>query len=157
MERYTQRNFRNYFIADNWWDRAHIKFPLEQRTIEVDHSSREYEMHSGVFGGLPVWDAADTDCSKLATAFSLSDLKRVEETIIAGFRSIEYTGLRSKTERRYIWLAPSLGCTQMKVIAYDHNWLGLPTSYSRLEVVSVRIGEPDTALFQAPSGYREIR
>jgi hypothetical protein len=152
MERYTQRNFRNYFIADGGWDRALIKFPLDQRTIEVDYSSQGYEIRPVVPGGSPVWDSTDTDCSKLATKFLLSDLRLVGEATIAGIRSIEYTGLRPKSERWNVWLTPSLGCTQMKVIRYAHNRFGLPTSYSRSEVVAVQVGEPDTKLFQARIG-----
>src|ERR1035437_6812887 len=121
LERYNQRNLRNYFIADGEWDRAQIKFPLERRTIEVDHFSHEYWIRPNVPGGSPVWDAADSDCSKLATAFLLSDLRRVGEAKIVGIRSIEYTGLRPKGERWYVWLAPSLGCTRMKDTRLDHH------------------------------------
>jgi hypothetical protein len=157
MEQHTQQNYRNWIVRDTQWDHVQIKFPLEQRTIEIDHSSKEYQVRSGVRGGLPVWDSDDSDCAKMALAFSLSDLKREGETVIAGFRSIRYTGLRSKKEREHLWLAPSLGCTQMMVVTSAHNTFGLPTAYSRSEVVSVRLGEPDKALFAAPKGYRESR
>ena len=138
------------------WDRAQIKFPQEQQTIEVDHLAREYEIFSGVRGGLTVWNPDDPDCTKMAVAFSLSDLRRQGEHFIAGFRSIGYTG-RSKHERWYVWLSPALGCTQMRVVTSVHNGIGLPTSYSRLELVSVRIGEPNKTLIEAPNGYRKAR
>jgi hypothetical protein len=154
MERYSQKAYRNWFFLDTRWDRAQIKFPQDQRTIEVDHMTTEYEIRSGVRGGLTVWDPGDSDCTKSAGAFSLSDLKRQGEDMIAGFRSIYYTGLRSKRERMYLWLSPSLGCTQMRVLSVGHNSIGLPTSYSRLELVLVRIGEPDKTLFEAPNGYK---
>ena len=57
----------------------------------------------------------------------------------------------------YLWLSPSLGCTQMKVLTFAHNSIGLPTSYSRLELVVVKIGEPDKKLFEAPDGFRKVR
>jgi hypothetical protein len=114
-------------------------------------------VRSGVRGGLPVWASDDSDCAKMALAFSLSDLKREGENVIAGFRSIRYTGFHSKNEREYIYLAPALGCTQMMVVSSGHNSFGLPTSYSLSEVIFVRIGEPDEALFEAPTGYKEIR
>jgi hypothetical protein len=102
MERYSQKNYRNWFVLDMQWDRAQIKFPLEQRTIEIDHTSKEYEVRSGVRGGLTVWEPDDSNCTKMALALSLSDLKRQGEDVIAGFRSIRYTGLRSKNEREYL-------------------------------------------------------
>lgn len=157
MERYTQQIYRNWLFRDGDWDRAQIKLPLEQRTVEIDHSSKEYETHSGLRGGMPVWDTDDRDCAKMASAFALTDLKREGESVIAGFRSIRYTGLRSRNEREYVWLAPALGCTQMMVVKSAHNGFGLPTSYSRSEVIFVRIGEPNKALFEVPTGYRETR
>jgi hypothetical protein len=54
-------------------------------------------------------------------------------------------------------LAPSLGCTEMRSVYHDYNRLGLPTVFSQSEVVSVRIGEPDPALFQVPKDYHETR
>ena len=156
-ERYIQKAYRNWFVLDVQWDRAQIKFPLEQKTIEVDHLAREYEVRAGVRGGLTVWSPDDSDCAKTALGFSLSNLERQGEDAIAGFRSIRYTGLRSKQEHMYLWLSPSLGCTQMKVLTFAHNSIGLQTSYSRLQLVLVKIGEPDKVLFEAPDGYRKVR
>jgi len=157
MERYSQRNYRNYLVLDSRWDRQFIKLVPEQRTIEVDHYAREYESRERVWGGIPVWDATDEDCVKMATAFDLTGLKRVGEETVAGVRSIKFTGSRSGSEHMFLWLAPSLGCTQMRVISKAHNSFGLPTLYARLEVKSVRLGEPDAELFRAPSSYRRIR
>jgi hypothetical protein len=158
MERNSRREWHNYVVLKSEWDTAQIKFPKEQRTIEIDYKNREYSERSGVRGGLPVWDPDDPDCTKLAIRFDLSDLKRIAgDTEIAGIRSIQFTGMRSKSERVSVWLAPSLGCTQMRLIRTDHNSIGLPTSHSSLEVVSARVGEPDDALFQVPSGYRRAQ
>jgi hypothetical protein len=158
MERNSRREWCNYVIPKSEWDTAQIKFPKEQRTIAIDYRAKEYSERVGVRGGLPVWDPDDADCAKLALWFELSDLKRVMgETVIAGIRSIPYTGVRSKTERVSVWLAPSLGCTQMRLVSADHNSIGLPTSHSWMEVVWARIGEPDAALFKVPAGYRRTR
>jgi hypothetical protein len=158
MERNSRREWRNYFILDSDWDAAEIKFPLEHRSIRIDHRAREYYERSQVRGGVPVWDAGDPDCAKFARRFELSDLERVAGyAVIAGTRSIQYRGKRSRTENYSVWLAPSLGCTQMRVIITDHNSFGLPTLHSQFEVVSARIGEPETAAFQVPSGYRRVR
>ena len=157
MERNSRREWRNYFIPNADWDTAQIKFPLEHRSIRIDHKTGEYYERAVVPGESPVWDAEDAACGKLALRFDLSELKRVTgETVIAGIRTIEYTGKRSKTERYSVWLAPSLGCTQMRVVANDHNGVGLPTSHSVFEVVSAQIGEPQTALFEVPAGYRRV-
>jgi len=102
-----------------------------------------------------VWDSNDADCRETANAFSLLDLKRVGEVVIAGVRSVEYEGRRSSTSRTTVALAPSLGCTQMRNIYRDYNRLGVPTAFSRTEAVSVQIGEPDPALFQVPTDYRQ--
>jgi hypothetical protein len=158
MERNSRREWCNYVILESDWDTAKIKFPAEQRTIEIDHGAREYSERVGVPGGVPVWDPDDVDCSKLASHLGLSDLKvYAGETIIAGIRSIQYTGMRSKSERASVWLAPTLGCTQMRVVIIDHNSFGLPTARSWFEVVSARIGEPDATLFQVPLVYRRNR
>jgi hypothetical protein len=84
----------------------------------------------------------------------LSYLKRVGEVVIAGVRSIEYTGRQSSTSTTTVAFAPSLGCTQMRNIYRDYNRLGLPTAFSQSEVVSVQIGEPDPASFQVPKDYQ---
>jgi len=152
MERYSQRNYRNYLVLDSQWDRQFIKLVPEQRTIEVDHRAREYESRDRVRGGLPWWDPTNKDCVK-----SASGLQRVGEETIAGVRSIKFEGSESKTLRTQLWLAPSLGCTQLKLISYDYNKLGLPISYFRREAKSVRLGEPDAGLFRAPTSYRRIR
>jgi len=158
MERNSRREWHNYVILKSEWDTAQIKFPKEQRTIAIDHTAKEYSERSGVRGGLPVWDPADPDCAKLALRFKLSNLTRVTgENVIAGIRSIQYTGMGSKTQRVSVWLAPSLGCTQMRSVTSDQNSIGLPTAHSWMEVVSARIGEPDTTLFKVPAGYRQTR
>jgi hypothetical protein len=157
MDSYTQKVYRNWVFAELGWDRTQIRFPAAQRTIDVDHSSKEYRVRPIVPGGSPVWDPTDSDCTKMALKFSLSDLMQVGEGVVAGIRTIRYTGVRRSKERKDIWLAPSLGCMQMLVITWSHNAFGLPTSYSREEAVFVQIGEPDELLFSAPTGYREIR
>lgn len=158
MERNSRREWRYYVILESDWDTAQIRFPLKQRTIQIDHKAMEYYERAGVPGGSPVWDPADADCAKVAASTGLSDLKVFAgESFIAGIRSIHYTGMRSKTERASVWLAPSLGCTQMRVVTTDHNRFGLPTRHSQFEVVSALIGEPDLTLFQVPSKYRRVR
>jgi hypothetical protein len=158
MERNSRREWHNYVVLKSDWDTAQIKFPKDQRTIAIDHKDKVYSERAGVRGGLPIWEPEDADCTKLALRFELSNLKRVlGETVIAGIRSIQFTGIRSKTERVSVWLAPSLGCTQMRVVSSGYNSFGLPTSHSRLEVVSARIGEPDITLFQVPAGYRRVQ
>jgi len=100
LERNSRREWRNYFIRESDWDIAQVKFPLEHRSIRIDHKAREYYEVPRVPGGSPVWDAEDRDCAKLALRFELSDLKRVAgDDIIAGIHSIQSTGKRSKTER----------------------------------------------------------
>uniref|UniRef100_Q025K2 Uncharacterized protein n=1 Tax=Solibacter usitatus (strain Ellin6076) TaxID=234267 RepID=Q025K2_SOLUE len=158
LERNSRRGWRNYVVLESDWDTAQIKFPAEQRTIQIDHKAREYYERAGVPGGSPVWNPDDADCTKSAWQLGLSDLKRYAgETIIAGIRSIQYTGMRSKSERASAWLAPSLGCIEMRVVTTDRNSFGLPTAHSSFEVVSARIGEPDATLFQVPSGSRGDR
>jgi hypothetical protein len=155
LERSSRREWRNYITLESDSDTSQIKFPAEHRTIQIDYRAREYSGRAGVRGGLPVWDTDDADCTKSALRLGLSDLKRYPgDTIIAGIRSIEYTGMRSKSERTSVWLAPSLGCTQMRVVTTDRNSFGLPTAHSSVEVVSARVGEPDATLFLVPSGYR---
>lgn len=157
MERYSQRIYRNYFVLDIKYDRGLIRFPVEMRTTEVDHEAEEFSSRSGVPGGFPVWDADNKDCTKTASRFELDGLEQVGEETVSGVRSIKFTGSRSESEYMYLWLAPSLGCTQMRVISKAHNSFGLPTLYSRQEVKSVRLGEPDAELFRPPSSYRRVR
>ena len=95
--------------------------------------------------------------AKTAAALLLTGLKRIGEATIAGVRSVGFTGLRSRNDRRYVWLAPSMGCTQMRVIEHAENSFGLPTSHTQSEVISIELGEPDAALFKAPSGYRQAQ
>jgi hypothetical protein len=137
-------------------DLAQIVLPSQNETIKIDYITKEYEIRSGVRGGLTVWDPDDADCAKLATAFALSGLERVGDVVIAGIRAIEYTGKRSSTRRVTVALAPSLGCLQMRNIDRDYNRLWLPTSSHRSEVVFVQIGEPDPALFQIPRDYHPV-
>jgi len=154
VERYTQKNYRNWFVSELGRDRSQIRFPAEPRTIEVDHLSKEYKVSPVVRGGLTVRDASDSDCTKAALAFDLSELKRVGQGVVAGIGCVRYTGVRARDERVDLWLAPSLGCTQMLVIRSRHNGIGFLISYSLVEAVTVQIGEPDGTLFDAPVGYR---
>jgi hypothetical protein len=45
----------------------------------------------------------------------------------------------------------------MKTITARSNRFGLPTAYSRQEVVSMQLAEPDPALFRIPPNYRPER
>jgi hypothetical protein len=153
LERNTGGAFKNYVVPTWSVDLAEIKIPSQNETIKIDYIAKEYEIRSGVRGGLTVWDPDDADCAKLAKAFALSGLERVADVVIAGIRAIEYTGKRSSTRRVTVALAPSLGCLQMRNIDHDYNRLWSPTSSHRSEVVSVQIGEPDPALFQVPRDY----
>jgi hypothetical protein len=157
LERHTSRSFKNYVIPLASWDISKIKLPAQHETIEIDHTARSYDTHPGVRGGYPVWDPNDPDCIQNAKAFGLSDLKRADEVVIAGVRSIEYTGVRSSTSRTTVALAPSLGCTQMRYTYRDYNRFGLPTASTQFDVVSVQVGDPDPALFQVPKDYHEKR
>ena len=154
-ERYASRSFRNYVIDEGQSDRAMIGPPWPERTVEIDHVEKTYRL-SGVHGR-PIWGSDDPDCAKMSRNFLLTDLRRGGEAIIAGVRAIEYTGRRSASEAHTYWLAPSLGCTQMKVLVSRHNSLGLPTFSSREEVTLVQMGEPEPALFQVPPNYRPVR
>jgi|SRR5579872_4284764 len=154
-ERDIQQTFRNYVIPSGGWDIANIRLLGQGETIEIDNAARKYEVRSGVLGGLTVGNPSDQVCEQYASAFGLSDLKRIGGVVIAGVRSIEYAGARSTTRLVTVVLAPSLGCTQMRKIDRSYNRLGMPTAYSRSEVVSVQIGEPDPVLFQVPKGYRQ--
>lgn len=154
-ERYASRSFRNYVIDDGQWDRAMLGPPWPEHTVEIDHLKKTYRL-SGIYGR-PVWEGDDPDCAKNARRFLLTEVRRGAEADIAGIRSIEYTGRRSERETHTYWLAPSLGCAQMKAIVSSRNSFGLPTKYSRIEVTSVRLGEPEPSLFRVPAGYRPER
>ena len=156
LERYSQRNYRNYFFNDGSWDRSQIRFAHEQQTIDIDHFSREYRVRPVFVGGSPVWHSGDADCSGMAARFLLTDLRTLGETMIAGVRSVGFLGRSRQGAPKEIWLAPSMGCSQMKVLESTFNSLGLPTSHSRIEVVNVEIGDPDPALFQNPLGHTRI-
>lgn len=154
FERFTGRSFRNYLIPNEVWDKAKIVLVRENQTIEMDDSRREYQVLPFVEGGATVWNPDDVDCSRFAKALSLSELARTDESFIAGFRVIEYAGLRSASRRETVSLAPSLGCLQMKVVQTDHNSFGVPTAFSESEVVLVKLGEPEEALFAVPKNFR---
>lgn len=154
MERNSRQEWKNYIFLDTDWDIAQIKFPRERRSIRIDHAAKQFSETARVPGGSPVWDPDDNDCAKMAVRFKLSDVKRIANGVIAGIPSIEYSGMRSKTERHSVWLAPSLGCTQMKHVASDYNGFGLATWQYWFEVVLARTGEPDANLFEVPPGYQ---
>ena len=127
------------------------------QTIDIDHFSRDYRVRPVFVGGSPAWHSGDADCSGMAARFLLTDLRMLGETIIAGVRSVGFLGRSWQRARKETWLAPSMGCSQMKVLESTFNSLGLPTSNSRIQVVNVDIAEPDPALFQVPAGYSRIR
>ena len=51
------------------------------------------------------------------------------------------------------WVAPALNCFALKLVTYKHGDTTGP--HNEVEAVAVAIGEPDAALFQAPTGYVE--
>ncbi len=116
FERNARQSFRNYVVPAGSWDLAEIKFPAQNKTIRIDHTAREYEIRSGVRGGFAVWDPHDTDCAKLATAFALSELKRLGDVVIAGIPAIEYTGKLSATRRITVALSLPLAATNEETL-----------------------------------------
>lgn len=154
-ERRAQRTFRNYVIDAGQWHRAKVYLAGAEHTVEIDHEERTYRF-SGIHGW-PVWDRDDPECAKKSQHFLLTDVRRGREAMIAGIRSIEYTGRRSDSETHTYWLAPSLGCSQMRAVISGRNRMGLPTMSSHTEVTSVRLGEPEPALFELPAEYRQTR
>jgi hypothetical protein len=65
-------------------------------------------------------------------------------------------GLRPVCHHVLVTMFSSLGCVQLRYVDEDYNRFGLPTSFDRYEAVSVKVGEPDSSLFQIPSGYRRV-
>lgn len=55
-----------------------------------------------------------------------------------------------------VWSAPQLGCEDLRQLAYDRQTDGTFTLTAEMKTLSLRIGEPDTSLFEEPSGLREV-
>jgi hypothetical protein len=54
------------------------------------------------------------------------------------------------------WLAPSLGCFEMRRKLQRTDSSGRVTSVNLYEVKSMNLGEPDPSLFAIPASYREV-
>lgn len=161
-ESHFGRRFRYYLIPQPWVDRKWFVLPVSQQTTDLYDDSKEYAVKSGARGAFTIWASDDPDCFKYADAFGLSDLKRGSDATIAGLRTVQYIGRRgpnefepggSLTEEERIYLAPSVGCTQMRMTWYAKNGIGVIVEAGSTEVTSFKIGEPDSHFFAIPPGY----
>ncbi len=91
-----------------------------------------------------------------------SDDRSAERSVMLGYEVVKVTEEVTVPEigeqargLRIEWLAAALDCYQLKIEQYFTDGSG-PMSLKYLkEVTSVKMGEPDAALFEIPDAYRE--
>jgi len=152
-ESHFAQRFQYYIVVQPWLDQKRFVVPKIQQTTDLYGDTKEYTVRPGAMGGYTIWESNDPDCSKYAKAFALSDLRRGSDTTIAGQAAVQYVGRRSSKEIQSIYLAPSLGCTQMRKSWYVKNGIGVVVEDGQIEVTSFKIGEPDPRYFEIPAGY----
>ena len=90
-------------------------------------------------------------CKWLANGF----WKQTSITFVRGFKTIEVIEEEERkplyTRLIKLWVAPDLDCFQMKRL---HTKNGIIREMD--EVESIRIGEPDSAMFDVPQGYSQV-
>jgi hypothetical protein len=97
----------------------------------------------------------DTTCAS-GILHSGTDFTLTGEHTILGikafrwYRALEYGGYEEQ------YLAPALDCLCLRAAQVHRNVFRIPFFTSGIEVTSVKFGEPNRALFQVPTDYRQV-
>jgi hypothetical protein len=149
-------------------DIAYIVMPIEHLAINVDFSAKEYSIEP----------KSEMSCCLAPTLVRPSSPRSVSDCPFPG--SVEYAGRFSKRaetvngfpairfdqrpggeqgfgpDEDTIWLAPSLGCQEVKRRSTSRNSYGIPFRGLTIDVDRFQFGEPDPALFLPPPGFRRV-
>ena len=156
MLRMSHRSFRFYVFPTGNYDRARIVFPLQRRTVELEHSLRERREMGGVWWFLERWKD-ESDCITNATSAGQVRRKSGRTPTVAGIHSVEY--IYESTDHHVVQriaFAPSLGCTAVEFSLSERSDASLPVSESTLRLTSATLAEPDHALFAIPTVYKLV-
>jgi hypothetical protein len=128
----------------------------ENRTLYIDHERKSFETHSGGANrGMPYWEEDDAQCSNMKFHFQyLSD--RLPDSVVAGVHVVGYRGRDSSGADYDVYLAPSLGCQQMRFRMAKRGFLGWKTAEYEMVVDSYDLGPPSSSLFTVPAGYSQV-
>lgn len=149
-EMYSARSYTHYVVPEYEGENGLIVLPQKQQTIVLFPLEKTFRRLRKQIGGWPTWHREDTNCSKRQQTSNPPD--GTERFL--GIDTVRYAR-RTSREILTVWLAPQLGCLEMRQTSVEVNRFGLPTAYFRREVTSVKLGEPDAALFEPPASYRD--
>lgn len=155
--RIAHQGFKYWLIGSEHYDRSRIVLPAQQRTIEIEHSRKEFREMGGVWSFVEFW-TDEPDCSQRAANAGETARKTGEQPIVAGIPAIEYIyGADDRREVQRIAFAPSLGCTAVAFSMSQRNASGLPVSEHKLRLVTSSIAEPDASFFTIPTDYQLVQ
>jgi hypothetical protein len=128
------------------------------RVVRIFHSDRKFSSREPmIWHDRPYRRAKDGDktCAS-GILHSGTDFQETGEHTILGmktfrwYRPLEYGGYEEQ------FLAPALDCLALRSVLVQRNVLRFPVFTNRSEVISIKFGEPDRALFDIPAGYQEV-
>src|SRR5262249_31299867 len=137
-----------------FWERRRI-FLMPRTRYELDFKTSTYYRGGWPVSGDLCWfrpsSAPANDCD--ATRFySAKDWIRTRNEVVNGFPSVRFD---HKQGTESIWLAPSLGCAEVRSTRTLKTFLGFPIRAHTQNLIAFRFGEPDNSLFSPPPGIRE--
>ncbi len=94
-------------------------------------------------------------CMKSFAGLEVAGLQYIDEGVMYGVRTFKLQK-SSSSSRSTHWVAPDLGCERVHRIMEFMDASGSVTSRNTLKTISVRLGEPDAAMFQLPQNFEEI-
>jgi hypothetical protein len=155
MEHMRVRGQRYWLIPIDGGEYRSIDLPVERLAIGIDFVKRRYSTgrlpdgfccKTSQFVIGPIAPHALEDCSGDRFGWP-----RGVAEVVNG-----YHALRFDDGDISVWLAPSLGCAQVRRRLIERNWIGIPTRVETMEVTKFEFGEPDRALFAVPAGFRRV-
>ena len=129
------------------------------RVIRIDHERRTISYRQPI-----IWHDRPYRRSKHGDATCATgilhqgtDFKLAGDGVIAGIPTKKWDRGDGLFWYEESYLAPSLDCAVLKHYVVRRNRLLIPTFITSMEVVSVRLGEPDAGLFDIPVNYQEVK
>lgn len=133
--------------------RTIIALGIQNRRIEIDHDRAVFQEYPGWLGSA-IWEEDDQQCShKISNRLSW---ERLPDSIVAGVAVVGYSATDEWGTHIEMFLAPSLGCQQLRLRRWRQNRFGLRTAYREMVVDSFELGAPSPALFAVPRGFRRM-
>jgi hypothetical protein len=152
MEHLRGHTWRYWLVPADGGERRSISLPVERIVIGIDFVKHEYStsaLPDGFCCSVTQFVAGPTASHAVEDCFASAWWRREPVETVNGYRAVRFD-----FDKVSLWLAPALGCAQVKRQKIDRNWIGIPTNIETMDVTKFEFGQPDAALFAVPANFR---